>query len=158
MSTFTIEPLNELSNLDEATTEDQHVALQLWWEHNQELFSSWFTSMTANEQTILLRKASPDMPNMTAGARELAGEKLAASDVLLPELSLEGLLGAEGKLLVLFFARRCQQADRAYFADIQLLNKMHANGVMPTFSAGIEISICITRFVYIVKAKTMYES
>jgi hypothetical protein len=39
----------------------------------------------------------------------LAGEKLAASDVLLPELSLEGLLGAEGKLLVLFFARRCQQ-------------------------------------------------
>jgi hypothetical protein len=61
---------------------------------------------------------------------------LTASDVLLPEITIDGLLGANGKLLSLFFKRRCQQNDRCYFSDIQLLNAMFARDAMPLFSRG----------------------
>ena len=122
------------SAADEASTEDRHIALQLWWERNNETISNWFSSLTKDEQIMCLRKASPDIPTQTAGSRESAGEKLNASDVLLPELTIDGLLGANGKLLSLFFSRRCQQADRSYFTDLQLLTAMFARGSMPLFS------------------------
>ena len=118
----------------EASTEDRHIALQLWWERNNEMMSKWFSSLKKEDQILCLRKASPDIPTQAAGSRESAGEKLNASDVLLPELTIDGLLGANGKLLSLFFSRRCQQADRCYFADLQLLTAMFARGSMPLFS------------------------
>ena len=122
---------------EKADTEDRHAALQLWWERNSSTMSDWFTALSTESQIGYLRKASPDMPTQTAASRELAGEKINASDVLLPELTLDGLLGADGKLLPLFFSRRCQQQDRCYFADIQLLNAMFARGAMPLFSNGV---------------------
>ena len=119
-----------------ALTEDRHVALQRWWERNSSNMSQWFESLTRDEQVIQLRKASPDIPTRIAGTRELEGQQLSASDVLLPELTIDGLLGVNGKLLSLFFMRRCQQADRCYFADLQLLNAMFARNAMPLFSQG----------------------
>lgn len=119
---------------DAASTEDRHVALQLWWERNGDGMSGWIESMTKENQITMLRRASPDIPTQTAGVRETAGQKLSASDVLLPELTIDGLLGANGKLLSLFFKRRCGQTDRCYFADLQLLNSMFARGSMPLFS------------------------
>jgi hypothetical protein len=121
---------------DTASTEDRHVALQLWWDRNGSSMSKWFESLTKDEQIIQLRKASPDIPTQIAGTRELEGQKLNASDVLLPELTIDGLLGVNGKLLSLFFMRRCQQADRCYFADLQLLNAMFRRDAMPLFSQG----------------------
>ena len=121
---------------DAASTEDRHIALQLWWERNGDAFATWFESLSKENQILQLRKASPDIPTQTAGSRESEGQTLNASDVLLPELTLDGLLGANGKLLALFFKRRCLQTDRCYFADLQLLNAMFARGSMPLFSKG----------------------
>lgn len=119
-----------------ASTEDRHIALQLWWERNSDGAAHWFESLTEEKQIAQLRKASPDIPTRTAGAREQEGQKLTASDVILPELTIDGLLGANGKSLSLFFKRRCQQTDRCYFADIQLLNAMFARDALPLFSQG----------------------
>lgn len=132
----TEEPSQPAGTDDEALTEDRHVALQRWWERNSSNMSKWFESLTRDEQVIQLRKASPDIPTRIAGTRELEGQQLSASDVLLPELTIDGLLGVNGKLLSLFFMRRCQQADRCYFADLQLLNAMFARNAMPLFSQG----------------------
>ena len=126
---------NSKSSEVEASTEDKHVALQLWWERNGEAMSEWFNKMSSEKKVLLLKQASPDIPQESAGKRELAGEKLNASDVLLPELTIDGLIDGEEHSLSSFFSRRCQ-ADRCYFADIQLLNKMFAVGSMPLFSNG----------------------
>jgi hypothetical protein len=131
-----LEPVQSLDPTDAASTEDRHIALQLWWERNGDTFSVWFESLTKENQILHLRKASPDIPTQTAGSRESEGQTLSASDVLLPELTIDGLLGANGKLMALFFKRRCLQTDRCYFADLQLLNTMFSRGEMPLFSQG----------------------
>lgn len=135
-SAQSLEPVRSVDPTDAASTEDRHIALQLWWERNGDAFSVWFESLSKENQILHLRKASPDIPTQTAGSRESEGQTLNASDVLLPELTIDGLLGANGKLMALFFKRRCLQTDRCYFADLQLLNTMFARDAMPLFSQG----------------------
>lgn len=129
--------LNADSETEESSTEDRHAAITVWWERNNEAFSQWFTNLSHEVQVSYLKTAIPDVPTQTAGVREQSGETLQATDVMLPELTLDGLLGANGQLLVLFFSRRCQQADKCYFSDVQLLNNLFLNKVMPLFSSEL---------------------
>jgi hypothetical protein len=74
------------------------------------------------------------MPERTPGSREAAGDKLKATDMILPEISQEALLSSGGKLLTLFFARRLTAQDYCFRGDILLLYQQFKEGRMPLFS------------------------
>jgi hypothetical protein len=117
-------------------TSDAHDALAVWWRGSCKDFSLYFLSKSIEEKRSLLLKCSPDLPELPAGAREMLGEEISASDVLLQELSLDGLLSSDGKGLILMIVRRLATPDRAMAKDLELLKAMHQRGQMPSFSNG----------------------
>lgn len=76
------------------------------------------------------------MPKESGVTRENRGETIFPSDILLPEFSQEGLLAADGKLLIIFITQRCISKDKCFQKDLQLLNNLHKKGVLPSLSEG----------------------
>jgi hypothetical protein len=130
----------------ESTTEVRYVALQLWWERHGAKFCNWFSTLSTTQRESILRDASPDMPRQPPANREKSGLRLSATDVILPELTLDGLLGQDGKLLFLFMTRRCLSADRCFQADVKLLTTIFKRGGLPVFS-GEQLKNMDTPFV-----------
>jgi hypothetical protein len=124
MTTFTIE---------DATCEDKFCALQQWWQRHCKSFSEWFLNIESSQQREIILSACPDMPEISAFARETS---LTATDVLLPEFSLEGMLASNGRLLVLFLTRRLTPPDLCWKEDIKLLDDLRSRGSLPSFSRG----------------------
>ena len=121
---------------------DQHEALSRWWRENNRAFSLWFLTTLANDearQQVLL-EASPSLPKSPPATRIKAGVALKVTDVLVPELNLEGLLAGGGKLLVMFFARRCvkghDEAQCGMRQDLKLLNNLHSENRLPRLDQG----------------------
>lgn len=115
---------------------DQHEALRSWWLRHCKEFSTWFLTSSEEERRAVLLEASPDMAPTTAATRQAAGEKLRVTDLLLPELNLEGLLAADGKLGVLFCTKRCVSKDRCAAADYSILNGLLRRQSLPRFDQG----------------------
>jgi hypothetical protein len=120
----------------EPSNEDKYVVLRQWWEKHCKSFTEWYLNLDAAKKEETLLKASPDMPKDTAGTREASGETLKASDVLLPELNLQALTAEGGKLLALFFTRRCVSQDLCFHADVMFLNGLLKSNNLPLFSNG----------------------
>lgn len=111
-------------------------ALRDWWVRHNKSFGIWFLSLTDEERRVCIIAASPDIPETTAATREANGEILFATDMILPELSLEALLAQGGKLLILLFARRLVALDSGFQQDINFLNGKYKRNSLPSYSAG----------------------
>jgi hypothetical protein len=122
--------------INEAMTEDKTTALQQWWIRHGDNFTKWFTCITAEQREAFVKDVAPDIPKELPGIRISQGQTLQATDILLPELTLDGLLGGDGKLLCLLLSRRLTPRDRCFMADVVLLNGLMERGVLPGFSQG----------------------
>ena len=111
-------------------------ALAIWWRDACKDFSLYFLTKSTQEQRALLITCCPAMPEVPAHIREERGEELTATDMILPELQLEGLLSKDGRGLIMMMLKRLASADVGLEADIALLRMLHANGQMPVFSNG----------------------
>lgn len=98
--------------------------LHQYWTRFGKQISLWWLQKTREEQQTLLLRACPDMPVSPAQS------KLCPSDILLPELNLEALSSAGGRVLVLLFATRLAELDAAFNRDVTLFNEYHASGDM----------------------------
>ena len=96
---------------------------QFWTRYNRQ-FSLWWLQKSKQQQEALLLRACPDMPASPAQ------HELRPSDILLPELNLEALSSAGGRVLVVLFATRLSALDTAFNKDITLFNEYHASGNM----------------------------
>lgn len=130
-----------------ATTEDKYVALSGFWTRYNSEFSTWYLGLSFDEQRAMVTKASPDMPERSASARHSAGLAISPSDLLVPEINLEALLAAKGKILILFLSRRLSSSDLCFQSDVLLLNDQFNRGIMPLFSNQANISLLDTPFV-----------
>ena len=122
--------------------EDKHAALAGWWLQNNRAFSIWFLTTlpdTEARREVLLT-AAPNMPSKPPEARDAHMQGRLPTAQLLPELSQEGFLAGGGKLLVLFFARRCvrgrAEAACGMAQDLKLLNDLSLSGRLPRLDHG----------------------
>ena len=81
----------------EFTELDKHDALVRWWRESCKEFGLFYLLKTEAERRQVLLSCSPDMPDDPAGTRESRGETVTATDMLLPELFLEGLQAGQGR-------------------------------------------------------------
>lgn len=81
----------------EFTELDKHDTLVRWWRESCKEFSLFYLMKTEAERRQILLSCSPDMPEAPAGTRENRGETVTASDMLLPELFVEGLQAGQGR-------------------------------------------------------------
>lgn len=107
-----------------------------WWRDSCESFSYFYLFKSEEQRKDFLLKCSPDMPCHAGATRERNGERINATDLIVPELFLEGLQAGNGRCLILFLARRLASPDTGLENDLKLLRDLHNKGVMPTFSNG----------------------
>jgi len=121
-------------DLNSATVEDRFVALSQWWKRHCKLFSLWYLSLGEDQQKELILKYCLDIPLTSKFSRESNGEKLQATDFILPEFSLEGMLSSQGKVMVLFLTRRLTSEHLCMQDDLVLLNNLFDLRKLPSFS------------------------
>lgn len=133
-----VEPAKEGQNEVEKEMSDfeKHDLLVKWWRQSCKEYSLYFLMKTEAEKRQILLSCCPDMPDEPAGTRELRGETVTASDMLLPEMFVEGLLAGQGKCLILLLTRRLASPDTGLENDLRLMNSLHERGQMPKFSNG----------------------
>ena len=73
------------------------------------------------------------MPVENSAGRAQRGEKLTATDILLPELSEDALMSSGGRLCILFMTRRCTDKSLCIPQDIKLLNQLSSAKKLPSF-------------------------
>lgn len=122
--------------MSELTDFDKHNILVPWWRESCKEFSLFYLTKTEDERRQMLLSCSPDMPEEPAGTRESRGEAVTATDMLLPELVLEGLQAGHGRCLVLLLARRLVSPDTGLENDLKLMKSLFSRGEMPIFSGG----------------------
>ena len=116
------------------SSEDKFTALAAWWNRYKTEFINWWTKQTNEQRITALKSASPDIPLKSGGARSAENSIIMPTDLLLPEISLEAFLAADGKLLLLFISRRLEAVDLGFKGDLVLLNDQFRRGIMPSFS------------------------
>lgn len=111
----------------------EFLVLQQWWSRNLKPFADWFL-LIEEQQAALIQKACPDCPKVSAATRAKAGQRLSATDLILPEFSEDALLAAGGKVTILFCTRRLgSKPSDVYKNDIRLLNDLYKAGKLPAF-------------------------
>eukprot|EP01038_Epipyxis_sp_PR26KG_P008596 gene8596-11615_t len=128
--------------LAEATTEDKNIGLAMWWERHCKPFSEWFISMDRSRQEAFILKACPDMSAQSNHTKKTLGDILKATDIIIPEMSLESLLNSDGRILILFVARRCVSQDLCFTEDVKMLNDLYDNGSLPNFNEALKSMNC----------------
>ena len=118
----------------EESSEDKFTALAAWWNRYKVEFINWWTSFANEQRTSILKAASPDIPQKSGGVRSAENSIIMPTDLLLPEISLDAFLAADGKLLLLFISRRLEADDLGFKGDLVLLNDQFKRGIMPSFS------------------------
>lgn len=104
--------------------------LRKFWVANTKEFSTWFLLMSDEERLEAVKEAGPDLPQSGPSA----GTRMSPTDILLPELTYDGMLAGNGRCLVLFFTRRTM--ENVDTKDLELLNMLHGKNAMPLFSDG----------------------
>jgi hypothetical protein len=107
-----------------------------WWRESCESFSYFYLFKSSEQRIKFLLQCSPDMPKESAVTRERNGERVNATDLIVPELFTEGFEAGNGRCLILFLTRRLASPDTGLENDLKLLRELHRQGVMPTFSNG----------------------
>ena len=121
--------------VEDATVEDKYTALSQWWHRHCKSFSEWYLSLSEHEQRQIIKKACPDIQEQSAFTRETLNRALIqASDVILPEFSLEGMLASKGRIFVLFMTRRLTPTDLCMKEDIKMLTDLLERKMLPSFS------------------------
>lgn len=115
---------------------EKYNVLVNWWRESCQSFSLFFLFKSSEQRREFLLKCSPDMPLEAAATRERKGEQVNATDLIVPELFLEGLDAGDGRCLILFITRRLASPDTGLENDLTLLRSLQQKGVMPTFSNG----------------------
>lgn len=118
-------------SIEDATPEDKLLALSQWWQRHCKVFTTWYLSLSSEKQRELLLKAVPDMPETSVHERQ---GQVQATDLILPEFSLDGMLSTNGRIFILFMTRRMVGSDLCMQEDIRLLNDLYANKKLPSFS------------------------
>lgn len=121
--------------VEDATVEDKCSALQQWWQRHCKSFSEWYLSLDEDQQRAIIKKACPDMQEQSAFSRQHINPSLVqASDVILPEFSLEGMLASKGRIFTLFMTRRLTPIDLCMKEDIRMLTDLFLRKALPSFS------------------------
>jgi hypothetical protein len=82
---------------------DAPAHVRFWREKNRD-FSTWFLLLSEEGRRAVVDEAGgPDFTERGPGQ----GGHMKPTDILLPELTKAGLLASGGRVLVLFFTRRC---------------------------------------------------
>eukprot|EP00038_Savillea_parva_P015952 m.15433 g.15433 ORF g.15433 m.15433 type:complete len:263 (-) comp3264_c0_seq2:68-856(-) len=104
--------------------------VRFWREHNRE-FSTWFLLLSEEQRrAVVVEAGGRAMPERGPGQ----GGRMGPTDILLPELTIAGMLAGGGRCLVLFFTRRAVEACRE--TDTKMLQTLHDKGILPKFSGG----------------------
>jgi hypothetical protein len=119
---------------DNISPEDKYTALVQYWDRHNKLFNIWWLNLNSNNQKQILLKAIPDIPENPNNSSNDINVKF--TDIILPELTLQGLLTGNGKLLSLFLARRLVTKDNCYAFDVNLLKELHMNDKLPSISGN----------------------
>ncbi|CAH0475903.1 unnamed protein product [Peronospora belbahrii] len=101
-----------------------------FWRANASAFMHWFLALPYAGQVSLVRNAAPDIPV----SYDLKATQPQATQLLTPELTLEALLGENGKVLLRLMNARATKADQCSRHDLVYLTSLRAAGTMPTFS------------------------
>ena len=136
--------MSSLQSDNNADTEDKYAALFSWWERHKNTFSSWYLGLSIEAQKSALLNACPDMPIKSAVAQyDETPHSVDAkpTNLLLPELNQEAFLASNGKILILFMARRLSAADYCFVQDVALLYSQFKRKIMPLFSQGKLVNI-----------------
>jgi hypothetical protein len=115
---------------------ERYDELVTWWRESCESFSYFYLFKSPEQRKEFLLRCAPDMPTQAAATRERNGEVISATDLIVPELFLDGFEAGNGRCLILFLARRLASPDTGLENDLTLLRGLHGRGVMPTFSNG----------------------
>lgn len=123
--------------------------LVAWWQKYCKEFSLFYLMKSSEERKELLLKCSPDMPETSGVTREHQNInknadgsnkkddlELTSTDILLPELCIDGLQAGNGRCLILFLTRRLASIDVGLNIDLKLLNSLFNNKKLPLFSNG----------------------
>ena len=78
-------------------------------------------------------EACPDMPLQQPTA---ASPSAQLTDVLVPDLTLEPLISANGKCLVLFITRAVSHIERTWLEDLRRLKLLKQQGHLPDLTQG----------------------
>ncbi|CAI5703323.1 unnamed protein product [Peronospora effusa] len=111
---------------EEAPTE----YLTRFWRANASAFMRWFLALPYTGQVSLLRNASPDIP-VSYNCKETRPQ---ATQLLTPELTLQGLLEENGKALLRLMNARATKREQCSRHDLLYLTSLRATDTMPTFS------------------------
>lgn len=123
------------------------LVLKQWWSRNSKPFTDWYLGLSTHERTLLLRKACPDIPKISPASRAKAGEKLTATDLILPELSEDALLAADGRIGTLFVDTQLSGAVDTFKSDLKLLDNLYKNGKLPVFGNHKKLEELDTPFI-----------
>lgn len=127
---------SEEDRMAEVSEVDKHNILVQWWRQSCKEFSLFYLMKSEAERRQILLACSPDMPDEPAGTRESRGESVTATDMLLPELFVEGLQAGQGRCLILLLTRRLAAPDTGLENDLKLMKALFERGQMPIFSGG----------------------
>ena len=121
--------VHSMATLSDAR-EQQH-RLQRFWAAQSRHFTAWFLALPSAGQLVVIRAAAPDMRE----ASPAEGEPTKATDVLVPELTQNGLLSDGGRGLIRLYAQRVDLGVGGADAfDVMMLMKLHAKARMPCFA------------------------
>lgn len=115
---------------------DKYNILINWWRERCQSFSLFYLFKTKEQRKDFILKCLPDIPLEAPATRERNGEIINSTDLIVPELFLEGLDAGDGRCLILFITRRLASPDTGLENDLNLLKSLYQKGVMPTFSNG----------------------
>lgn len=143
----TAKPQPDTGNIPtEVDPETQQIVLGQWWARHNRQFSLWWLSLgkeSKDLQRYILLSAVPDMPLSPAEQSDIATNPSDLSskypprsltDILLPELTQDGLLASGGQLLILLLARRLVAQDLYFYNDVMALKRLHDRGLLPSLS------------------------
>jgi len=129
------------------TAEDETAVMATWWSRNCKPWSEWFLSLSAEERLALLKKGCPDIPSVTSATRAQRGERLLATDMLLPEIAEDALMASGGRLCALFITRRMATAGLCVQSDLRLLLDLAKIKQLPLFNIGQSVKAMDTPFI-----------
>jgi hypothetical protein len=123
--------------MDSAPSVDDHYkGLGVWWSCRGKDFSLWFLSMSFEEQCKILRTGCSDIPESIA-----LDSTSKITDVLVPDLTISGLLSGNGKLFILFIARIVVSFDHCLADDIRRIRNVKTQGRLPDLSGGVSSTL-----------------